>query len=266
MKGAWYTVMKDNVTFVWCDRSGFCTEILVEVHLNLQEEWPQRNRHNQVGKASPANISVIIICYHHHLSINHHHHYLCQTKLPVGSFGCTGRVLFTSLNLPRAVWFIKHRSSLWGQGLYMVDFLPSATFFTPATYDINRRLSPCRQLWGRPRRPRPGNLASLEEVELSLFVCLFVVLWSCQLRYWWLCMVWVMRLFSTSVQIRTIVNPVMWDTVAVASGKIYKRGHFSTHKQVWNIVFLTQTVVKFERFNPVNCWKTKKVFYLANCW
>ena len=41
----------------------------------------------------------------------------------LGSLGCTGRVLFNSLNLPREVWFpargfyIKHRSHPWGEDL-----------------------------------------------------------------------------------------------------------------------------------------------------
>ena len=89
--------------------------------------------------------------------------------------------------------------------------------FTPATYDINRRLPPCRQLSGRPRRPRPGSPASLEEVNWSLFVCRLVILLI-------LIFYITMRVAIIIVKIRTIVNPVMRDTVAVASGKIYKRG------------------------------------------
>ena len=53
---------------------------------------------------------------------------VCHTKLPAGSSGCTGLVLFTSLYLPRAVWFpvrgfyTKQRSSPWGRDLYVVYF------------------------------------------------------------------------------------------------------------------------------------------------
>ena len=177
----------------------------------------------------------------------------------MGSFGCIRRVLITRWNLPWAVWFIKHRSSLWGQDLCVVDFYLLS--LTPATYDINRRLPPCRQLSGRPRRPRPGSPASLEEVNWSLFVCLLccdLVSFTDDLAWFGRCDCFLHHYESSDYhQLKyepssTQSCGIQWPSHLVKYTREEKEDNFQPRnkKQVWNIVFPTQTVVKLKRINP----------------